>query len=127
MNARSYGVVIALLTTSTGLTACGNSGIKSTSGCDDFNPQSDPLAVGQSVPVDIEFTDGGWNTPDIAGVYWDTEARAPSNVPQNGSLPGIATLTAAQLDADGNVLEGSLRLDLAEYGEFEFIGPIFCY
>ena len=85
------------------------------------------MTVGQSVPVLIEFIDGGWNTPDIAGAYWAADQPPPQGTPENGSLPAVATVRALATDADGSVKSGAINVDFgSSYGTVEFAGPLLC-
>lgn len=101
-------------------------GCGSASGCDGFNPRSEPLAEGDLAIVELQVIDGRWATPDISANYWDTDTPVPAGVGPNTTLTGTAEIIATQRAADGQLLSGVARVDLGQFGIVDFRGPIGC-
>ncbi|MFN3257254.1 MAG: hypothetical protein ACE37B_16335 [Ilumatobacter sp.] len=92
------------------------------SGCDDFNPQSQPVDVGSSHPIEVEFVDGGWSFLDFAGRYWDTTDAEPELLGAGTvTLNGEATLDEAFFLEDGFMMSGSTTV------RFEGIDGVFVF
>jgi hypothetical protein len=98
------------------LASCGGG---DASGCSDFNPRSDPLALGRSANVTVRVVDGRLGSLDVAGGYWisDDTVALP-----DGEYEAIAVLTEA-VQPGG---EGTVLVDLGDHGSVVFTGPIYC-
>ena len=105
-------------------TSCGGDA----SGCDDFNPVSEPLRRGESTTVELELIDGRWALPDIAGEYWSRSGvNVPQGLPLNGTVDGVATLVEASIALNGEIRSGSVEVEF-ENGEIvTFDQLIACY
>lgn len=95
-------------------------------GCWTEPPISPPLSVGESTRVQVETSDRGWHTPDIAGGYWSSDQPVPDGAPANGVLFGTATLVDAEYYSDGQLSIATIRIDFDDYGTVEFVGPLNC-
>ena len=84
------------------------------SGCSNFNPNSGPLAVGESTDYKVELVNNGWGVVDVDGWYWsalDTKPRLP-----DGKYRATATRTG----------EGTLVIVIDGQDPAEFEGPVTC-
>lgn len=89
-------------------------------------PSSAGLAVGESVDVEIGLVDGGWDSLDVGGVYWSTDAPVPDGLPTNGRVAAIATLVSGDGDSPEQITSGSVSLALSTGDVISFEGPISC-
>jgi hypothetical protein len=113
--------VVALLAVS--ISGCSGSG--EASGCENFNPVSSALAVGETTTVEVELADSHWGNADVAGSYWVNHEPAPQGAPETGVLTGEATLIEANIVA-GGIRDGIVRIDFGAVGIVDFAGPISC-
>ena len=89
-------------------------------------PKSDPLEVGESQTIGVEFVDGGWGLVDASGVYWSADFAAPEGAPANGVLSATVQLIDAQIEDDGDIERATLSVDLGEFGTVVLAGPVSC-
>jgi hypothetical protein len=97
------------------LVACGGDA----SGCSDFEPTSDAMAVGRSANVAVRVVNRGWGSLDVAGGYWVSDD--PVVLP-DGQSAGTAVLTEAGSPSN----EGTVIVDLGDRGSVTFTGPVYC-
>jgi hypothetical protein len=89
------------------------------SGCENFDPKSPPLAVDEAVTVDVEIIGDRVSTLDVNGGYYvqpdDLKLRAPAPVEPPRRKQGVVRRGAAGLtlllDEQSIPLEGPLGCD----------------
>jgi hypothetical protein len=87
---------------------------------------SEPLGLGEQRTVDIEFTDGGWDVVDVAGVIWSADLAPPQGAPDEGTLAATVEVIDGTDDESGALLEGRLSVDFGELGASVLSGPVSC-
>jgi hypothetical protein len=114
--------ISAVLVVGAALAGCG-----SASGCEDFNPASAPVAVGETADVTVRIVDGGWADLDFAGAFWSGSSPIPLSADRDLETSGVATLVDGQVDGQGNVRSGIVEVDFGQLGRpVVFEGPIGC-
>lgn len=89
------------------------------SGCENFDPKSKPLAVDEAVTVDVEIIGDRVSTLDVSGGYYvqpdELKLRAPSPVESPRRSQGVVRRESAGLtlllDGQSIALEGPLGCD----------------
>ena len=94
--------------------------------CWDRPPSSGVLGVGQTVRVEVEIVNGGYNTPDVAGAYWSNYEPLPVGMDERSTVTGTATLLEGDFDGSGELRSGVLRIDFDDFGPVDFDGPLVC-
>jgi hypothetical protein len=117
----SSRVLLAGLTLATPLSACADSG------CDNFDPQSEPLPVGSSVTVDVDVADGGLTSfVDVNGGYYK-QPYTSVRLEQGGTNSLPSPYLSATGDRSATVLSTSRGLLMTVAGEsFLLDGPLGC-